>query len=160
LPASIGFVHLDADRWYDIDGLRVKAKLQPHPGGSYGYRFEQNGKALIYSTDAEHKLGSESETAGMVEFYHNADLVIFDAMYSLNEMINSKEDWGHSSNVVGVDLCLRARAKHYCMFHHEPAHADETIHTILGETRRYAEIAGDGQPLQVSAAYDGLVVDV
>ena len=160
LPATIGFVHLDTDRWYDIDGLRVKVKLQPHPGDSYGYRFEQNGKALIYSTDAEHKLQSESETAGMVEFYRNADLVIFDAMYSLNEMINSKEDWGHSSNVVGVDLCLRARAKHYCMFHHEPSHADETIHTILGETRRYAEIAGAGQPLQVSAAYDGLVVDV
>ncbi len=151
---------MDTDRWYDIDGLQVKVKLQPHPGDSYGYRFEQNGKALIYSTDAEHKLQSESETTGMVEFYRNADLVIFDAMYSLNEMINSKEDWGHSSNVVGVDLCLRARAKHYCMFHHEPSHADETIHTILGETRRYAEIAGAGQPLQVSAAYDGLVVDV
>jgi len=75
-------------------------------------------------------------------------------------MINSKEDWGHSSNVVGVDLCLRAHVKHYCMFHHEPAHGDEAIHTILGETRRYAEIAGDGRALQVSAAYDGLVIDV
>ena len=46
------------------------------------------------------------------------------------------------------------------MFHHEPAHGDETLHTILAETRRYAEIAGDGQALQVSAAYDGLVIDV
>ena len=81
-------------------------------------------------------------------------------MYSLNETMNSKEDWGHSSNVVGVDLCLRAHVKHYCMFHHEPAHGDETLHTILAETRRYAEIAGDGQALQVSAAYDGLVIDV
>jgi hypothetical protein len=62
--------------------------------------------------------------------------------------------------VVGVDLCLRAHVKHYCMFHHEPAHGDETLHTILAETRRYAEIAGDGQALQVSAAYDGLVIDV
>ena len=45
----------------------------------------------------------------MVEFYRGADLVVFDAMYSLNDMINSKQDWGHSSNVVGVDLCLRAQ---------------------------------------------------
>ena len=160
LGASIGFVHLDTERWYDIDGLRVKVKLQPHPGDSYGYRFEQNGKALVYSTDAEHKLQSETAIEGMVEFYRNADLVVFDAMYSLNEMINSKAAWGHSSNVVGVDLCLRARAKHYCMFHHEPAHSDVTIHAVLGETRRYAEIVGDGQALQVSAAYDGLVIDV
>ena len=160
LGASIGFVHLDTERWYDIDGLRVKVKLQPHPGNSYGYRFEKNGKALIYSTDAEHKLQSEPETEGMVEFYRNADIVVFDAMYSLNEMINSKADWGHSSNVVGVDLCLRAGVKHYCMFHHDPTHGDETIHAILGETRRYAEIVGDGRALQVSAAYDGLVLDV
>ena len=160
LGASIGFVHLDTERWYDIDGLRVKVKLQPHPGDSYGYRFEKNGKALVYSTDAEHKLQSEPETEGMVEFYRNADLVVFDAMYSLNEMINSKADWGHSSNVVGVDLCLRAGVKHYCMFHHDPTHGDETIHAVLGETRRYAEIVGDGRALQVSAAYDGLVLDV
>ena len=160
LGATIELVHLDADRWYDIAGLRVRAKLQPHPGESYGYRFEQNGKALVYSTDAEHKLQSDSDTEGMVEFYRDADLVVFDAMYSLSEMINSKVDWGHSSNIVGVDLCLRARAKHYCMFHHEPAHNDETIHNILSETQRYAEIVGENQALRVSAAYDGLVIDV
>src|SRR5512138_981791 len=48
LGANIDFVHLDPDRWHDIDGLRVKLKVQPHPGGSYGYRFEQHGKALVY----------------------------------------------------------------------------------------------------------------
>jgi phosphoribosyl 1,2-cyclic phosphodiesterase len=160
LGASIRFVHLDTDRWYDIDGFRVKVKLQPHPGDSYGYRFEQNGKVMVYSTDAEHKLQSETETVGMVEFYRNADLVVFDAMYSLSEMMSSKEDWGHSSNVVGVDLCVRARAKHYCMFHHDPANDDEALHVVLGETRRYAEIVADDQALEVSAAYDGLVIDV
>ena len=160
LGARIDFVHLDTDRWYDIGGFRVKVKLQPHPGDSYGYRFEQNGKAFVYSTDAEHKLQSETETVGMVEFYRDADLVVFDAMFSLSEMMNSKEDWGHSSNVVGVDLCVRARAKHFCMFHHDPAHDDETLHVVLGETRRYAEIVGENHSLQVSAAYDGLVIDV
>jgi phosphoribosyl 1,2-cyclic phosphodiesterase len=160
LQADIRFTHLETERWYDVDGLRVKAKLQPHPGDSYGYRFEQSGKAIVYSTDGEHKLHSDTETQRMVDFYSGADLVIFDAMYSLNEMINAKRDWGHSSNVIGVDLCLRAQAKHYCMFHHEPAYDDETIHGVLGETRRYAEIAGDGYALQVSTAYDGLVIDV
>ena len=160
LGATIEFIQLDEGRWYDIDGLRVKTKKQPHPGDSYGYRFEQNGKAAVYSTDAEHKLQSEEETEAMVEFYRNADLVIFDAMYSLNEMINSKADWGHSSNVVGVDLCLRARVKHYCMFHHDPRHGDEAIHAMLGETQRYAEIAAEDHKLRVSAASDGLVIDV
>jgi phosphoribosyl 1,2-cyclic phosphodiesterase len=160
LRAHISFVHLATDRWYEIGGLRVKAKLQPHPGDSYGYRFEKERKAVVYSTDGEHTLQSETDTQAMVDFYRDADLVVFDAMYSLNEMIDAKQDWGHSSNVVGVDLCVRARAKHYCMFHHEPACGDQAIHSVLGETRRYAEIAGADHRLQISTAYDGLALEV
>jgi phosphoribosyl 1,2-cyclic phosphodiesterase len=160
LSANISFVSLEAGRWYEIDGLRVKAKLQPHPGDSYGYRFERNGRSMVYSTDGEHKLESESETAAMVEFYRDADLVVFDAMYSFKDMIGSKADWGHSSNIVGVDLCLRAQVRHYCMFHHDPASNDEMIYSVLGETRRYAEIAGENNFLQVSTAFDGLVIDL
>jgi phosphoribosyl 1,2-cyclic phosphodiesterase len=160
LKASISFNHLEPDRWYEIDGFHVKAKLQTHHGDSYGYRFEKEGKAVVYSTDGEHKLQSEVETEAMIEFYRGADLVIFDAMYSLSDMISIREDWGHSSNVVGVDLCLRAGVKHYCMFHHEPAYSDEIIHTVLRETRRYEEIVREDRPLQVSTAYDGLVLDV
>jgi hypothetical protein len=62
--------------------------------------------------------------------------------------------------VVGVDLCLRARAKHYCMFHHEPSYSDKTLHAVLGETRRYAEIMGEDHLLQISTAYDGLALEV
>jgi ribonuclease BN (tRNA processing enzyme) len=114
----------------------------------------------VYSTDGEHKLKSESETAAMVEFYRNADLVVFDSMYSFKEMIGDKADWGHSSNIVGVDLCLRAQVKHYCMFHHDPAQNDDMIYSVLGETRRYAAIAGENNSLQVSTAFDGLVIDL
>jgi hypothetical protein len=61
---------------------------------------------------------------------------------------------------IAADLEFPLRHKHYCMFHHEPACGDETLHRVLGETRRYAEIAGDEYALQVSTAYDGLVIDV
>jgi ribonuclease BN (tRNA processing enzyme) len=115
---------------------------------------------VIYSTDAEHKLESETETQLMVDFYRNADLVIFDAMYSMADMVTIKEDWGHSSNTIGVDLCLRANAKHLCMFHHEPVYDDEMIHTVLQETIHYEEIMREGNPLRVSTAYDGLVIHV
>ena len=160
LSADIEFVELQPDRFYEIDGFSVKAKLQPHPGASYGYRFEKDGKAIVYSTDAEHKLASEAETEEMVDFYRNADLVIFDAMYSLADMLMIKEDWGHSSNVTGVDLCLRANAKHLSMFHHEPAYDDDKIHRVLQETIRYKEIVREGSPLKISTAYDGLAIEV
>jgi ribonuclease BN (tRNA processing enzyme) len=160
LGAEIALIQLETERSYEINGLRVRARLQTHHGDSYGYRFEKDGKAVVYSTDGEHKLESEAEIEAMVDFYRDADLVIFDAMYSMADMASIREDWGHSSNIVGVDLCQRANVKHYCMFHHEPMYDDETIHTVLQETIRYEEIMREGDALKVSTAYDGLVIHV
>lgn len=159
LGATIELIHLDPEQWHTINGVRVRAKRQPHHGDSYGYRFEHGGKTVVYSTDGEHKIEVVEEVEAMIDFYRDADLVIFDAMYSLADMVSVREDWGHSSNMVGVELCHRARVKHYCMFHHEPAYDDTTIHGVLQDTIRYEELSrDDGTPLQVSTAYDGLEI--
>ena len=81
-------------------------------------------------------------------------------MYSLAEAVSVKADWGHSSNIVGVEMCLEARAKRLFLFHHEPAQSDSQIAQILQESRRYEEIMREGQPLEVHAAWDGLEVTV
>ena len=132
--------------------------LQRHGGDSYGYRFEAQGKAVVYSTDSEHPLQQPEHTARVVEFFRDADLVIFDAMYSLADAVSVKADWGHSSNIVGVELCQLAGAKHLCLFHHEPIFDDAAIDALLAETRRLEEITRGGKRLRVSAAYDGLEI--
>ncbi len=104
LSAEIEFVKLETGRAADIAGYQVTPKLQRHTGDSYGYRFERDGKAIVYSTDSEHKLEDPAETDSFIEFFRNADLVIFDAMYSFLDAVSVKEDWGHSSNLVGVEL--------------------------------------------------------
>jgi len=160
MDADIDFTHLDVDTWHDIAGYQVLLHRQTHHGGSFGYRFEKNGKAIVYATDAEHKQDDESVTQGVIDFLDQADIVIFDAMYSMADMITIKEDWGHSSNIVGVDLCLRAGVRHFCMFHHEPAYSDDMIHQVLMETRRYAELIGEGRPMEITSAYDDMVITV
>lgn len=160
LGADVRFVRLEPDRAYDLAGFRVRAKRQHHTGDSYGYRFERDGRTVVYSTDSEHKLDDPGQTEAFVAFFRDADLVIFDAQYSLADAISVKEDWGHSSNVVGVELCQRARARHLCMFHHEPTHDDEMIASVLAETRRFEEITRGDHPVQVSAAWDGLEIEL
>jgi hypothetical protein len=110
--------------------------LQRHAGDSYGYRFEANGRSVIYTTDSEHKLDDPMETESYAAFFRDADVVIFDAMYSLADAVSVRADWGHSSNVVGVELCQLAGAKHLCLFHHEPSHSDQAIDAVLADTRR------------------------
>lgn len=140
---------------FDVDGTRVIAHAQRHAGDSYGWRFERAGKCLVYSTDSEHRLEDEDERAGFVAFFDRADVVVFDAMYSLAEAISVKADWGHSSNIVGVELCQAARVKRLLMFHHEPANSDSQIARILDETRRFEQITRDGHALEVLSAWDG-----
>jgi phosphoribosyl 1,2-cyclic phosphodiesterase len=154
----IEFRHLEPGVAHDVAGLCVSTMLQRHTGDSYGYRFEAQGKVLVYSTDSEHPLADPAHTERFVQFFRDADLVIFDAMYSLADAISVKADWGHSSNVVGVELCQLANVRHLCMTHHEPVFDDAAIEAMLAETRRLEEITRGAAPLQVSAAYDGLEI--
>jgi phosphoribosyl 1,2-cyclic phosphodiesterase len=160
LEASIEFVRLEPGLQHEIAGLGVTLKRQRHTGDSYGYRFERAGKTLVYSTDSEHKFDDPDEARAFVEFFRDADLVIFDAQYSLAEAVSVKEDWGHSSNVVGVELAQMARVRHLCLFHHEPILEDEQIAAVLRETRRLEEITRGERRLEISAAYDGMEIAV
>jgi phosphoribosyl 1,2-cyclic phosphodiesterase len=160
LHADIEFVYLEPDRPHAAAGMTVTTMLQRHAGDSYGYRFEANGKSVIYTTDSEHKLDDPLETDSYVAFFRNADVVIFDAMYSLADAISVRADWGHSSNVVGVELCQMAGARHLCLFHHEPANSDQAIDAVLADTRRLEEITRTGEPLAITAAYDGMEIEL
>jgi phosphoribosyl 1,2-cyclic phosphodiesterase len=160
LSATIEFVKLEPNRTYEIDGLSVRAIAQNHSGDSYGYRFTKDGRTVVYSTDSEHKYEALDDSYPFIKFFHNADLLIFDAQYSLAEQISIKEDWGHSSNMVGVELAQRAGVKHLVMYHHEPVNDDQMLDRILNETRRYEEISRpeQKQKLVVTSAYDGLEI--
>jgi phosphoribosyl 1,2-cyclic phosphodiesterase len=158
--AKMEFVHLDPGRGYEIGGVAVTSMLQRHAGDSYGYRFESQGKVVVYSTDSEHPLAQAEHTERFVSFFRDADVVIFDAMYSLADAISVKADWGHSSNIVGVELCQMASARHLCLFHHEPVFDDAAIDAVLAETRRLEEITRGTTRLDVSAAFDGMEIEL
>jgi len=158
LGAKIEFDVLQPGVRYEIAGLTVSAHLQLHSGDSYGWRMEHDGKSVVYSTDSEHKLEDWEQRERFADFFRDADLVIFDAMYSLADAITVRADWGHSSNIVGVEICQLANAKRFCLFHHEPAYSDAQIEGVLADTRRFEEITRRGAPLEVLSAFDGLEI--
>ena len=160
MASTMEFVRLEPGRSYNIAGYQVRAALQQHPGDSYGYRFERNGKCVVYSTDAEHKPENIQDAAAFVELYRDADLVIFDAMYSLADSVSVKEDWGHSSNVVGVELCQQARVKRLALVHHDPTNDDAAVERLCHDALRLEEITRQGARLEVLAAYDGLEIQL
>lgn len=161
LKADIEFRTLEVGHEYEIGAVTVSMIVQDHSHDSYGFRFrDAQGKVAVYSTDAEYKVDRIDEEAAMVDFIGDADLVICDTMYSLADSVSMKEDWGHSSNIVAVDLCHEAGAQRLVLFHHEPTYSDADIQRMHGETIRYEELTRNENPLEVLCAYDGLCVDV
>ncbi len=160
LAATIEFITLEPGRTYDVAGLSVTSIKQFHTGDSYGYRFSRGGKSIVYSTDCEHKYSRLDQSYPFIEFYRNADLLIFDAMYSLGDTVSVKEDWGHSSNVVAVELAQAAHVKRLALFHHEPVLDDRMLEVVLAETVRSEWISRPGQEVEVISAYDGLELEL
>ncbi len=155
LPAQIEFVELRPGVEHPIAGVSVTPIKQFHAGDSYGYRFSCGPKSVVYSTDCEHK-GALDAHYPFIEFFRDADLLVFDAMYSLADSISVKEDWGHSSNIVAVELAQLARVKRLVLFHHEPVFDDSMIEAVFAETKRFEEFSRNGHAVEVISAYDGL----
>ncbi len=159
MNADIDFSILTPLKQYEIAGIKVSAIEQNHPGGSYAYRVEKNGKSVVYASDSEYKeLGSSDN--GFLDFIKGADLLIFDAQYSLLDSLHTKENWGHSSNIAAVEVSLQAGVKHVCLFHSEPTCDDKTLDRVFEETCKYKELFNEKAVLEISMAYDGKEIEV
>ncbi len=160
MKADISFHVMEPGVDYEIAGMNVTGIKQNHPGDSYGYCFTKSGKKIVYSTDAEHKEDAEDDDYEFIKFFVNADLLIFDAQYRLLDAVDTKENWGHSSNLVGVELAVRAGVKRLCLFHSEHTYNDESLDRFLNDTRKYLKILDKSSPLEIHLAYDGMEMDI
>jgi phosphoribosyl 1,2-cyclic phosphodiesterase len=161
LRARIEFVTLAADVPHRIGGVDVTLMEQYHSHKSYGYRFDSGGKSVVYSTDSEHRSDQMDTEERFEAFFSRADLVVCDTMYSLGDTVSLKQDWGHSSSLVAIDLCRMARAGTLALFHHEPTYSDAQLQTIHAEAISYEALTrGDAAQVAVICAYDGLEVEV
>jgi len=160
LAATIEFVTLEPGRVCEIAGLSVTAIKQPHSGDSYAYRFYKGGKSVVYATDGEHEPDYLDDSYPFVEFSRSTDLMIFDAMYSLGDTVSVKKHWGHSSNVVAVELAHAAQVKRLALFHHDPVLDDRMLEVVLGDTVRFEAISRRGARTEVISAYDGLELTI
>ena len=160
MRADISFHVLEPDKIYDIADVKVTGIKQHHPGDSYGYCFLKDGRKVVYSTDSEHNEDARDDHYRFIEFFENADLLIFDAQYSFLDAIDAKENWGHSSNLLGVELALRAGVKRLCLFHHEHTLDDEALDQFLNDTRKYLKIMDGSSNLEIHLAYDDLTLEL
>jgi ribonuclease BN (tRNA processing enzyme) len=130
-----------------------------HPGQCFAYRVDYKGKSVVYATDAEYKKLGSSDLKHNVEFFRDADLLIFDFMYTFSEVLE-KEDWGHSSIFIGVNLAVEANVKQITFFHHEPTCSDFKLMDIFRQTGKYLKLVAPKYDLKMLLSYEGLSLDI
>ncbi|TGK31762.1 MBL fold metallo-hydrolase [Leptospira gomenensis] len=132
---------------------KVDAFPLKHPGGSFAYRFREKGKTFIFATDAEFTGEDFASISEMKPFFADADLLVLDAQYTLDESFQ-KFDWGHTSYTMAVNCAVAWNVKTLVLTHHEPAYADDVLDIILQEAKAHAEALGNSA-LKIELALEG-----
>lgn len=147
---------------FQIGPVRATATTVNHPGIAVGYRLATSTGALAYLPDNEPFHGDQRDYSQdqvnlqnrkLIEFVRDVDVLIIDSQYD-SEEYSAHVGWGHGCVDEVVRLALLGGVKRLYLFHHDPAHDDARIDTMLAHARTLAE----GSPMQVFAAMEGEVV--
>jgi phosphoribosyl 1,2-cyclic phosphodiesterase len=131
--------------------VRVRHAFVDHPNGCVAWRVDADGKSVVYATDLELADGVDGDVfKQLVELCADADVLIFDAMYTPEEYAGSaktqergvaagglfpRRGWGHSTFEMGAAVADAARVKQLVLFHHDPAHDDDFMDMLTERAR-------------------------
>jgi phosphoribosyl 1,2-cyclic phosphodiesterase len=141
-----------------VGDIAVKACHVNHPGICVGYRLETKSGSVCYIPDHEsaphnaQQPDSVSEVIErkVIEFIRDADVLILDSQYTLDEY-RTHVGWGHGCLDDVVRVARAANVKQLFLFHHDPSHDDDFLEAMLHRAQELA--AGSG--LKISLAREG-----
>ena len=122
-------------------GFKIEAIKLNHPGGSYGYSIVRDNKKFVFLCDNEFKT---SQTDELKMFAENADIVVWDGMFTREEL-QSKSGWGHSSIEQGIDFFSNLNSGKIIISHHAPDRTDAELDLIGQNLPNGIHLAKDGQ---------------
>jgi phosphoribosyl 1,2-cyclic phosphodiesterase len=150
-----------------------------HPGITFGYKIQVNGKTIVYASDNECMFieksikrrsneFNEEELALFEEMIHeehqselnlfkDADILIHDAQYTPDDY-EKKRGWGHSCYVDAITTAINANVKELYLFHHDPNYDDTSIEAIQKHSNEI--IKKKGSSLVCHIAKEGMTIDL
>lgn len=152
LPLHDGYTDLN-------EAMKVSSKAVRHPGGSFSYKLEENGKKLIFASDAEFNVDEMENIQTYISYFQGADVLVFDTQYTFEESLN-KIDWGHSSASIATDIAMKAGVKKLVMFHHDPSYNDEKLDAVYLRALNYKSMMSEANDLEIIMAYEGLELEI
>jgi phosphoribosyl 1,2-cyclic phosphodiesterase len=120
-----------------------------HPkGGALCYMIEYQDKRLVFATDTEGYVGSDTLLS---RFVYNVDVLIHDAEYTDDEYARM-QGYGHSTWKMAVTVGKRAQVKHLLLTHHHARHDDAFLREMEKEAQAVfpqARLAREGMTVEL-----------
>jgi phosphoribosyl 1,2-cyclic phosphodiesterase len=121
------------DRW-DIEETHVRTAWLNHPQGCLGYRVDTAIGSVVYATDNEPGAPEFDENLRILA--QGADVLIYDAQYSPEQLASTRKGWGHSCWLEGVKIARESKVKNLVLFHHDPDSSSATVDGFLSAARQ------------------------
>ncbi|MDR2481954.1 MAG: MBL fold metallo-hydrolase [Spirochaetaceae bacterium] len=179
LPANISFKQIGETTLDLGDGLIVKTKYLNHPAICLGYRFEYKGKSIVTAFDNEpfwNIFDSDNnetkdfftedavmtgntiiaeENNKLLDFYKNANIIIYDSQYTDKEYNSGKKHWGHSTYSNSIETGILANAKKIVFFHHDPSRTDNYLNSL---EKKYKNLHLESRT-QIIMSKEGMILE-
>jgi phosphoribosyl 1,2-cyclic phosphodiesterase len=146
------------DKPVSIGPATIAFREMNHPGDSFAYMINNKGKRFIYATDSELAPSDFLPTQENTDFFKDADVIVLDAQYTLEESIN-KQNWGHNAFSLAVDFAANWGIKHLILFHHDPTYDDRKLYGMLQAARWYHQRMGFKE-MEISLAVEELEISL
>jgi Beta-lactamase superfamily domain len=142
----------------NINGALITTAPLNHPQGCAGFRVDADGATFVLATDTEP--GSPRHDRTVRELALGADVFVYDAQYTPEQLENGKKGWGHSTWLEGTRIARECGVQRLLLFHHDPDHDDGFIDQLVQNAQEeFADVAGAAegtelcltQPVEVRA---------
>ncbi|MFB3924059.1 MAG: MBL fold metallo-hydrolase [Terriglobia bacterium] len=162
VASSASFCDLDFNE-IDIQGALIRPAPLNHPQGCVAYRIKADGSSFVFATDTEP--GVEVYDRALRELAQGADVMVYDAQYTPEQLSGVKKGWGHSSWFEGVRIAEECGIRRLILTHHDPDSDDEYVDGLVAAARKLfpsVEAASEGLEIHlpqgdVSHAYENTV---
>jgi phosphoribosyl 1,2-cyclic phosphodiesterase len=119
---------------WEVKGTKVTTAWLNHPQGCLGYRLDTAAGSVVYATDNEP--GAPEFDANLRQLAGGADVLVYDAQYSPEQVASTRKGWGHSSWLEGTKIARQCKAQNLILFHHDPDSPDQHIDQFLSAARQ------------------------
>ena len=151
MGSSRHFYDLD-EHPINVNGAILSSAPLNHPGECVAYRVDADGASFVLATDTEP--GSAFHDNAVRELARGADVIVYDAQYTPEQLSGEKKGWGHSTWLEGTRIAQECGVKRLILTHHDPDHDDVFIDGLVEKARQeFARVSGgaEGMTLELPA---------